>query len=55
MPGLFDYEFQLEKINAHNPPLQKLNAVIDWELFRESIEQALQITPKALGGRPPFD
>ena len=26
MAGLFDYEFQLEKINTHNPPLQKLDA-----------------------------
>lgn len=40
MLGLFDYEFQLEKINKHNPPLQKLNAVVDWEMFREPLEEA---------------
>jgi len=55
MAGLFDYELQLEKINAHNPPLQKLDAVIDWELFRQPIESALYVEPKAPGGRPPFD
>lgn len=55
MAGLFDYEFQLEKINKHNPPLQKLDAVIDWELFRESIETALHVEPKGPGGRTPYD
>ncbi len=29
MAGLFDYEFQLEKINQHKPLLQKLDKVID--------------------------
>jgi IS5 family transposase len=53
--GLFDYEYQLELINAHQPPLAKLNSVIDWEMFRSSIEEAFAIEPKAPGGRPPFD
>jgi len=55
MAGLFDYEFQLEKINQHKPPLQKLNKVIDWELFRKPIEEALYVEPKAPGGRPAYD
>ena len=55
MPGLFDYEDQLKKINAHQPPLNKLDRVIDWEIFRNPIEQALYVKPKAPGGRPPFD
>ena len=55
MPGLFDYENQLEKINAHQPPLNKLDKVIDWEIFRKPIEEALYVEPKAPGGRPPFD
>lgn len=55
MRGLFDYEYQLELINKHQPPLQKLNAVIDWELFRKPIEEAFVVEPKAPGGRPPFD
>ena len=53
--GLFDYEYQLELINKHQPPLQKLNSVIDWEMFRTPIEEAFVIEPKAPGGRPPFD
>jgi IS5 family transposase len=55
MAGLFDYEYQLEKINAHKPPLQKLDSVIDWEMFRAPIETALHVEPKAPGGRPPYD
>jgi len=55
MAGLFDYEFQLEKINQHQPPLHKLNSVINWEMFREPIETALHKEPKAPGGRPPYD
>lgn len=53
--GLFDYEYQLELINKHQPPLAKLNAVINWEIFRQPIEEAFAIEPKAPGGRPPFD
>ncbi len=55
MARLFDYEFQLEKINQHKPPLQKLDKVINWEMFREPIEEALHVEPKASGGRPPYD
>ena len=55
MRGLFDYEYQLELINQHKPPLQKLNAVIDWKMFCSPIEEAFAIEPKAPGGRPPFD
>ena len=39
MPGLFDYEYQLEKINKHQPPLNKLNKVFSWEMFRAPIEE----------------
>jgi len=55
MPGLFDYEDQLKKINAHQPLLNKLDKVIDWEMFRKPIEEALYVEPKAPRGRPPFD
>ncbi len=55
MRGLFDYEYQLELINQHKPPLQKLNAVIDWEIFRKPIEEALAVESKGLGGRPHYD
>jgi len=55
MAGLFDYEDQLEKINQHQPPLNKLNKVINWEIFRDSLETALYVKPKGAGGRPAYD
>ena len=55
MPGLFAYEDQLKKINAHQPPLNKLDQVIEWEMFRKPIEEALYVEPKAPGGRPHYD
>ena len=56
MPGLFDYEFQLEKINKRQPPLQKLNKVIDWEMFRETIEEAFaKKDRKSNTSRKPYD
>jgi hypothetical protein len=35
MAGLFDYEFQLEKINKHNPPLQKSDAIIVYHMINK--------------------
>ena len=56
MAGLFDYEFQLDKIKKHQPPLQKLNEIIDWELFRQPIEEALMKDDrKSNAGRKPYD
>ncbi|MDR2971352.1 MAG: IS5 family transposase [Bacteroidales bacterium] len=36
-------------------PLEKLNAGIDFELFRMLLEDKLSKIPKAPGGRPPYD
>ncbi|MBN2824756.1 MAG: transposase, partial [Campylobacterales bacterium] len=55
MQGLFDLEYHEEKIKKYQPPLNQLNDVINWELFRKPIEEALYVKPKGLGGRPPFD
>ncbi len=42
MAGLFDYEFQLEKINQNKPPLQKLNKVINLTFAPNFAEKILQ-------------
>jgi len=56
MAGLFDYEFQLEKINKHQPPLQKLNNIIDWEMFRDTLQSALEKDDrKSNAGRKPYN
>ena len=55
MMGFFDFEFKMDDIKKHQPPLQKLNKVIDWEIFRPMLESALLNKSKAKSGRPPFD
>jgi transposase, IS5 family len=53
--GFFDEDFRLEKLSQKQDPLEKLNKYINWEIFRPSIEKAMEITPKGKGGRPPYD
>ena len=55
MAGLFDIQLHEDKIKKYQPPLSKLDKIINWNIFREPIEKALYIEPKGLGGRPPFD
>ena len=49
--GFFDFEFKMDDIKKHQPPLQKLNKVIDWEIFRPMLESALLNKNKAKSGR----
>ena len=53
--GFFDLEFKMDDINKHEPPLQKLDKVINWEIFRPILESELLNKNKGKGGRPPFD
>ncbi|WP_191092361.1 IS5 family transposase [Francisella sp. SYW-2] len=53
--GLFDLEFHENRIRDYQTALSKLDAVIDWEMFRETLESALCTKPNGLGGRPPYD
>lgn len=52
--GLFDFEDRMREI-GENDPLAKLDAVIDWEVFRETIEHAVIPEARGPGGRPRFD
>jgi transposase, IS5 family len=51
----FGFEFKMDDIKKHQPPLQKLNKVIDWEIFRPMLESALLNKSKTKGARSPFD
>ena len=55
MVGLFDLENHEKRIEEYQTPLSKLNKVIEWEVFRKTIEDALYVEPKGKGGRPPYD
>jgi len=39
-PGFFDFEDRLYKIDQQSDPLAKINAAVDWEIFRPTLEKA---------------
>jgi IS5 family transposase len=51
---LFGNDIQFRKLTKLGDPLEKINRVIDWEMFREPIEKAIR-KDMSRGGRPPFD
>ena len=54
-PGFFDLSDRYEALSAAGDPLERLSAVVDFELFRGSLVAALRRGPRNKGGRPPFD
>ena len=52
--SIFDESKRLEKISALGDNLEKLNKVIDWEIFRERINKVFYREDKGTG-RPPYD
>jgi IS5 family transposase len=53
--GLFDLEARLALLSAKGDGLERLRAVVDFELFRPELERAVPRADRAKGGRPPFD
>jgi len=54
-PSFFDVENQLAKIYQLNDFLPKLNAMIDWELFRPDLRKVREKERLSNAGRKPFD
>lgn len=54
-PGFFDLAERYEALTAAGDPLERLAAVIDFELFRGPLVAALRRSARGKGGRPPFD
>jgi transposase len=53
--GFFDAEDRLRTLSAAGDPLERLNAVVDFELFRAELEAALRRCDRSRGGRPAYD
>ena len=53
--GFFDTEERLRGLSAAGDPLERLKAVVDFELFRPELEAALPRADRSRGGRPPYD
>ena len=54
-PRLFDYDNRIEKLGKASCPLDRLDARIDWEIFRPDLEAIFAKPAKGHGGRPRHD
>jgi len=54
-PGLFDLDERYAALSAFGDPLERLAAVVDFEIFRRLLNQALGRSDGSRGGRPPID
>ena len=53
--GLFDHEKRMEEIEKIKTPLDKLNDVIDWEIFRSILNKVFEKIAKGPGGASHYD
>lgn len=54
-PGFFDLSDRYAALSAAGDPLERLAAVVDFEVFRGPLVAALRRSARGKGGRPPFD
>jgi hypothetical protein len=53
--GFFDVDERLKELSAKGDALERLSAIVDFELFRADLARAVPRSDGAKGGRPPFD
>jgi IS5 family transposase len=53
--GFFDLDERLSDLSAKGDDLERLNAIIDFDLFRPDLARAVPRADGSKGGRPPFD
>jgi IS5 family transposase len=53
--GFWEVEERLKELSAEGDPLEKLDATVDFELFRPVLRKALGGSHPSKGGRPGFD
>jgi hypothetical protein len=54
-PGLFDLDERYAALSRTGDPLERLAAVVDFEVFRSDLDTALARSDGSKGGRPPMD
>ena len=54
-PGFFDVEERLRELSAKGDDLERIAALVDFELFRPELERAVPRSDGSKGGRPAFD
>lgn len=53
--GFWDIDERYVRLNEAGDPLEKLNAVVPWDVFRKPLTKVLKRSDGARGGRPPYD
>src|SRR5918993_1135059 len=53
--GFFDLDERLKELSAKGDTLERLNGLVDFEMFRPDLAQAVPRSDGAKGGRPAFD
>ena len=53
--GFFDIDERLKELSAKGDDLVRLNALVEFEVFRVDLERAVPRSDRSKGGRPPFD
>jgi transposase, IS5 family len=51
----FDVDDRLAELSAKGDDLERLNELVDFEVFRPGLERAVPGKDRSKGGRPPFD
>lgn len=54
-PGFFDVDERLQRLSDLGDQLLAFAKVVDFEVFRPTLAQALTYSDGTQGGRPPFD
>ena len=53
--GFWDIDERYVRLSEAGDPLEKLNALVLWDVFRKPLAKALKRSDGAKGGRPPYD
>ena len=53
--GLFDWQTGFEQLNHSRHPLVKLNPIVNWQQFSQTLVTFRDQEPKSNAGRKPFD
>ena len=55
IPSFFDIDERLRELSAKGDDLERIKALVDFEMFRVELEVAVPRADRSKGGRPPFD
>ena len=53
--GFFDLDDRLTELSAKGDNLERVKALVDFEMFRPALETAVARADRSKGGRPAFD